>query len=37
MPWFIVAAHSFLYISVDLEIVLDENYCYEEFTFICNQ
>lgn len=37
MPWLIVAAHSFLYINADPEIVFNENYCYEEFKFICDQ
>lgn len=37
MPWLIVAAHSFLYISVDPEILFDGNYYYEEFKFICDQ
>lgn len=37
MTWLIVAAHSFLYIKVDPEIIFNENYWYEEFKFICDQ
>lgn len=36
MPWFIVTAHSFLYINADPEVVFNKNYSYEEFKFICD-